>query len=151
MGVLFSDKVRADSEVGTGPKPTPASEIIFRIKSSLLQARRILQNIFSGDVQQYCKGELLGNETVIAESKSKLWSNNQSAEIQLEAGKVHNLRMAIRRLNGVEIPAGRVFQFLVSCRASGQVERVRARARASRRLHHSKRWRRALPVVKRSL
>jgi len=111
MGVLFSDKVRADSEVGRGPKPTPAGEITFRIKSSLLQARRIFKNIFSGDIQQYCKGELLRDETVIAESKSRLWSNNQSSEIQLEAGKVHNLRMAIRCLNGVEIPAGRVFSF----------------------------------------
>ncbi|HST19688.1 MAG TPA: VanW family protein [Blastocatellia bacterium] len=111
MGVLFSDEVRADSEVGTGPKPTPASEIIFRIKTSLLQTRRIFQNIFSGDIQQYSKGEMLRNETVIAESKSKLWSNNQGAELKLEAGKVHNLRMALRRLNGVEIPAGRVFSF----------------------------------------
>lgn len=110
MGVLFSDSDKA-SEVGVRQKPTPASEIIFRIKSSILQTGRMFQNIFSGDIQQYSKGELLRNETVIAESKSKLWSNNQSSEIRLEAGKVHNLRMAIRRLNGVEIPAGRVFSF----------------------------------------
>ena len=54
---------------------------------------------------------MLRNEAVIAESKSKLWSNNQGAELKLEAGKVHNLRMALRRLNGVEIPAGRAFSF----------------------------------------
>lgn len=111
MGVLFSDKVRADAEVGTRPVPTLTSEIIFRVKTSVFQARRIFRNIFAGDVQQYSKGELLRNEAVIAESRSRLWSDHQSAEIQLEAGKVHNLRMAIRRLNGIEIPAGRVFSF----------------------------------------
>ncbi len=108
---MFSDKVRADSEADPEPKPTPASEIRFRIKASLLQARRVFQNICSGDIQQHRKGELLRDETVIAESKSRLWSNVRSAEIRMEAGKVHNLRMAIRRLNGIEIPAGRVFSF----------------------------------------
>ena len=108
MGVLFSDKVRAGLEVGIKPIPTLTNEIIFRIKSSILQARRFVQNVYSGDIQQYSKGDLLRNETIIAESRSRLWFNNQSAEVQLEAGKVHNLRMAIRRLNGIEIPAGRV-------------------------------------------
>lgn len=111
MGVLFSDKVRAGLEVGTRPIPTLTSEIVFRIKSSLLQARRVFQNLYSSGIQQYSKGDLLGNETIIAESRSRLWSDNQSTEILLEAGKVNNLRMALRRLNGIEIPAGRVFSF----------------------------------------
>jgi hypothetical protein len=60
MGVLFSDKVRANSEVTTGAKPTPASEIVFRIKASVLQAKRIFQNIFSGEIQPHSKKDASG-------------------------------------------------------------------------------------------
>ena len=48
---------------------------------------------------------------ILAESTTPLWSDGADAEKYLLAGKIHNLRLALRRLNGVEVPAGGVFSF----------------------------------------
>ncbi|HET7228812.1 MAG TPA: VanW family protein [Longimicrobium sp.] len=48
---------------------------------------------------------------MLAESVSSLWTEDGAGELPLVAGKVHNLRLALRRIHGVEIPAGAVFSF----------------------------------------
>ncbi|HEU0052615.1 MAG TPA: VanW family protein, partial [Longimicrobium sp.] len=40
-----------------------------------------------------------------------LWTESEPEERALIAGKVHNLRLALRRIDGVEVPAGGVFSF----------------------------------------
>ena len=40
-----------------------------------------------------------------------LWTDHENSEKILVAGKIHNLRLAVRQLNGVEVPANRVFSF----------------------------------------
>ncbi len=49
--------------------------------------------------------------SVIAESKTPLWTESEPEEQFLLAGKVHNLRIVVKRLNGLEIPAGEIFSF----------------------------------------
>lgn len=48
---------------------------------------------------------------LLAESRSTLWSEGNSQERRLQAGKVQNLRMALRTIHGVNLPAGEIFSF----------------------------------------
>ncbi|MEW6210467.1 MAG: VanW family protein [Acidobacteriota bacterium] len=97
--------MRSDSQ------PTVAEAIIFRAKAALLQLRRALRNRFIERVELFSKSETLTGEPVIAESQTPVWRNTLGAEWQLEAGKVHNLRIALRNINGLEVPANQVFSF----------------------------------------
>src|SRR5215212_10843039 len=87
------------------------SETKFRLKSFLLIINRSLQNIFSDTIKFSDKGELKF-QTVIAVSESSLWdvSDNKENWI-LTAGKIQNLRLAARRLNGIEVDANTPFSF----------------------------------------
>lgn len=96
--------------------------IIFRGKASLLQLKRGFENLFSARIKLHSFSERLKNSTVIAESKTPLWTESAAQEQFLLAGKVHNLRLAIKKLNNLEIPAGEVFSFW---KHIGQANRVR--------------------------
>ena len=52
----------------------------------------------------------LGNAAVLAESTGRLWPDDD-AVWNLVAGKIHNLRLAARRLDGIVVPAGEEFSF----------------------------------------
>jgi hypothetical protein len=60
---------------------------------------------------RFPSGDGLAGARVIAESTSRLWTESNDSEGHLLAGKIHNLRLAIRRLNGVEVPADGLFSF----------------------------------------
>lgn len=62
---------------------------------------------------------------VLAESVSDLWPHDDDGWI-LVAGKVHNLRLAARRIDAIVVPAGRVFSFW---RQIGRATRRRGYAR----------------------
>jgi hypothetical protein len=91
--------------------PTAAGALAFRAKSAGLQLRRRALNLLVRRQARHRRGETLDGARVIAESRSKLWAEGSAAERALQAGKVHNLRLAVRRLDGVEVPAGAVFSF----------------------------------------
>lgn len=91
--------------------PSPKEAIIFKVKSSLLQLRRAGQNLFDSRIRKFPHGDTLRDMPVIAESKTKLWTESEPEERFLLAGKIHNLRLVVRHLNGLEIPAGEVFSF----------------------------------------
>lgn len=95
----------------TDNKPVLADVIVFRAKSTLLQLRRMALNLFVHRDACYPRGDALRDREILAESSSKLWTQHDAAEQFLQAGKTHNLRLALRRLNGVEVPAGAVFSF----------------------------------------
>jgi len=92
-------------------KPSLASAGLFRIKVSILQSGQIVRNLFSSRVQRHPKGNWLKGDRVVAESRSRLRANNLGAEMELEAGKVQNLRVALRRLDGIEVPPNQEFSF----------------------------------------
>ena len=50
-------------------------------------------------------------DAVIAESATPLWTETEPEERFLVAGKIHNLRLAIRAINGIEIQARETFSF----------------------------------------
>jgi hypothetical protein len=91
--------------------PSPKEAIIFKVKSSLLQLRRAGQNLLDSSIRKFPKGEALRDAAVIAESKTRLWTESEPEERFLLAGKIQNLRLVVKALNGLEIPAGEVFSF----------------------------------------
>jgi hypothetical protein len=87
------------------------SEAKFRLKVSLFIVKRQALNLISGPAK-FRDGKQLIHDPVIAISDSELWNtdDNQLNWI-LTAGKVQNLRLAAKKLNGLEVPAGKVFSF----------------------------------------
>ena len=96
------------------PPPAPrvlhsrAGAIVFRAKAAGLQARRAVLDL-AGGPRRHARGQALEGAPVLGESAAALWTEGDEAERALIAGKVHNLRIALRRIDGVEVPAGAVF------------------------------------------
>jgi len=88
---------------------SPMQALAFRAKAMLFQARRAALN--SCAPLRSRKANTLGGAPVVAVSNSKLWTEHDPRERVLLLGKVHNLRRAIRALDGVEVEAGKVFSF----------------------------------------
>ena len=84
---------------------------VFRAKAFLLQLKRSAENSVDSGVRRFPKTFDLGGQPIIGESKTALWTEKDRAEMPLMAGKIHNLRLAIGKLNGVEIPANQTFSF----------------------------------------
>lgn len=84
---------------------------IFRLKSTALIGSRVVKNLLSQIHQFKDEGQLL-HEPVIASSESDLWNpfDNKDNWI-LTAGKIENLRIAARKISGLEIKAHQVFSF----------------------------------------
>ncbi len=90
---------------------TRLQSFIFRGKSSVLQAKRGFENVFDGQIKRHSAAEMLKAAPVIAESKTPLWTESAPQEQFLLAGKIQNLRLAVRKINGLGIPAGEIFSF----------------------------------------
>jgi hypothetical protein len=91
--------------------PTRKEAAVFRAKTALLQARRFLLDRTSSKVAKFSAAEGLKDAPVIARSITPLWTEADPQERALVAGKIQNLRIAIKRLDGVEVPAGKTFSF----------------------------------------
>ena len=91
--------------------PRIANALLFHFKAVAFQARRLMRNLLIVPAKRYQQGDSLITESILAESRTPLFSGEVAAELPLEAGKVHNLRIAIRALNSVEVPANSVFSF----------------------------------------
>ncbi len=89
-----------------------APDSLFRIKSSVLQARQYLRNIVIGTKRfPPTRGKLI-NAPTIASSITPLWNSSDIEQNEiLTIGKVQNLRVAANRLHGIEIPANTTFSF----------------------------------------
>jgi hypothetical protein len=90
---------------------TRPQALIFQAKAFLLQLKRGAENLLNPQIKRFPKTENLVDQQSIAESKTPLWTESAAAEQFLLAGKIHNLRLAVERLNGLEIPAGSTFSF----------------------------------------
>lgn len=91
--------------------PTRSQTLIFRGKATLLQSKRAFENLLDFDLKRFSPLADLSDLPIIAESKTPLRTESAAAEQSLLAGKVHNLRLAIKKINNLEIPAGAVFSF----------------------------------------
>ena len=91
-------------------KPTKLKAVSFWIRSSVLKARRAYLNARSESVQRCARAHELTSERIAGESRTSIWTSD-SRDRRLVAGKVHNLRTAIREINGVEVSANEIFSF----------------------------------------
>ncbi len=91
--------------------PTRKQFLVFKAKSTILQIKRTFENSLNFQIQSFPLSESPVNKQIIAESKTELWTETAPEERFLLAGKIENLRIAIRKINGVEIPAGKIFSF----------------------------------------
>lgn len=87
---------------------TRPQAIVFNFKRVLLQLRRAITDL-SGRAKKWPQTPKTF-ETLI-ESRTPLWTDTELAERHLQLGKVQNLRIAVRNLNGIVIPKGEVFSF----------------------------------------
>src|ERR1044072_3848865 len=92
-------------------KPTFSNAVVFRAKATLLQIIRVADNMWRNENARFPLQDKLSDEVIIGQSKTRLWTDDNDFEKHLLTGKVHNLRLALRRLNGAEIPAGGIFSF----------------------------------------
>ncbi len=92
--------------------PTRLSAAVWRGKVTLLQIRRGVLDMSGGP---QCYGGVPLDKSrfpqIIASSRTPLWSDETVAERRLQLGKVQNLRCAVRKMNGVVVPAGEIFSF----------------------------------------
>ncbi|MBX3243227.1 MAG: VanW family protein [Acidobacteria bacterium] len=100
-----------NSNAPTSSVPTRLDSAVFRAKATLLQGRRFITDTFIDRPAKYAAGTTMLTDAVIAESATPLWTETEPEERFLVAGKIHNLRLAIRAINGVEIKAGETFSF----------------------------------------
>ncbi len=90
---------------------TVAQALVFRGKVSLLQLNRHIENLFDKRIKRFPFTDNLTGKPIVAESKTPLWTESEPEEQFLLAGKVHNLRLAVKKLNGVEVQADEIFSF----------------------------------------
>lgn len=103
---MASNTDRADS------LPALTAAALFRIKATLLQMRRAALNTLDHQNIAFRKtSDAAPYEQTLSKSKTLLWTNGNAAEKHLIAGKIHNLRRAIRQINGIVIPADQTFSF----------------------------------------
>ncbi|MCC4597557.1 VanW family protein [Xanthomonas campestris pv. phormiicola] len=77
----------------------------------MLQLRRALRDLRGGPRRHRRDAGLPIGPAAVSESVTALWPESQETSPLLVAGKIHNLRVAARKLHGIEIPAGATFSF----------------------------------------
>ena len=86
-------------------------ETLFHIKTIALTFKRFAKNLLS-PIEKFKANKRLIHEPIIAISESELWNPNDNEKNWiLTAGKVQNLRIATKRINGIEVKANQTFSF----------------------------------------
>jgi hypothetical protein len=83
---------------------------LFIAKAAGLRMRRRFTNAIEPPVR-HARRDALIDAPVIAISRSELRGAHDAAERPLIAGKIENLRIAIERIDGIELDAGDLFSF----------------------------------------
>jgi VanW like protein len=88
------------------------TEFFFQARVMRQRIRRGISDFFSR--LRRCEKMHDGPYSLVAgESRSKLWSDDRSAEAYFQEGKVQNLRVAVRQLDCALLLPGQVFSFWV--------------------------------------
>ena len=91
--------------------PTRREAFLFSLKAVIFRLRRSLENFFGDAPRVLARPTLDPALAIIAESRSPLYAEVSPSEWALQAGKVQNLRLAARALNGLVVPQGKIFSF----------------------------------------
>ena len=102
--------------------PSRFDSTVFRGKTVLFQMKRGFENLVLKKVRRHTKGAQLSAAALISESKTLLWTETEPQERFLVAGKIHNLRLAVSRLDGLEIPGGQLFSFWKQVGRAGRIK-----------------------------
>jgi hypothetical protein len=93
-------------------QPAPAAAFWFLFRAMCFRVRRWLGNLRPTAPRRIEPQSLVdGSNVTIGESRSLLFHSGNPAEFALQAGKVHNLRLALRSIHGVRIKRGEIFSF----------------------------------------
>lgn len=103
--MLKSDVVPEAVEV-----PSRLEAALFRLKATLLQVKRMASDSRQ-HLRRFPQDLARGSQTILASSSSPLWTDERASEQWYQLGKVQNIRLAAKRLNGTVVPAGGVFSF----------------------------------------
>jgi vancomycin resistance protein YoaR len=90
--------------------PTRLSAAIFAAKTAILRAKRSMDDLAHPVPLLECVPHTTLPLTA-AQSITPLWTDSSPAEQWYQRGKVENLRIASASLNGLILPAGRIFSF----------------------------------------
>ncbi len=85
---------------------TPHSQAVFFVKSSLLKGHRVMRDGLTRRLPQRP-----GQGVVVAEVITPLYIDGDPNERALQLGKVQNLRIAARAIDGTVMAAGATFSF----------------------------------------
>ncbi|ARU06620.1 hypothetical protein CCO03_03200 [Comamonas serinivorans] len=95
------------------PSRLGAAWFWFRVRALTLQ--RLGRDAIDPAVRTWprvpAEASALAGAPVLAEVRSPLWGDGRADEFVLTAGKVHNLRLARRAFDGLELPAGALLSF----------------------------------------
>ncbi len=91
--------------------PTRLGALVYGVKVRMHQLVRAARDQLGATVHIATPGTALASAPLLAERRSPLWTAEDPLEWRLEDGKVENLRVAARRLDGLELPAGATFSF----------------------------------------
>jgi len=91
-------------------QPSRWSSLVFECKAWGLRLRRMALDFWRGRPARHAPASALAAAGILAEFEGHLWPKDE-ADQTLVAGKIQNLRLAVRNLNGLEIPADGIFSF----------------------------------------
>ncbi|GEM_PF-147005 len=96
-------------------EPTLLQSWTFLAKANLLQWRRLIHDFVNPRLRRFPQTaeatDVSMDLPILAESITPLWTADDAGEKSLLAGKIHNLRIAVHRVHGLEIGAGGLFSF----------------------------------------
>lgn len=98
-------------QTSEAPLPTRFGAMVYSVKVRAHQLRRAIEDRLGPGVHIAVPGTALSAAPLLAERRSRLWTAEDPREWPLEDGKVENLRVAARRLDGLEFPPGATFSF----------------------------------------
>lgn len=90
--------------------PSRGDAVLFELKTSLFRLRRLFHDALSGP-KWLARGDPADFGFVVAQSRTPLWSEVPASERALQRGKVQNLRVAARKLDGTLMTTDAVFSF----------------------------------------
>ena len=93
--------------------PSRLDMAVFEAKAMALRTLRTVKEALAREaVQRHAPSDDLRDAPIVARVRAPLWSGPAGAkEYALTAGKIQNLRMALRGLDGIVVPAGEAFSF----------------------------------------
>jgi vancomycin resistance protein VanW len=104
---------RPTSEPAEGGPPSASlrGAALFTLKAFLLRRQRTLRDLRLGRPRRYSRSDGPSEIPLVASVHTRLRAGKDegTADRALTAGKIHNLRLAAARVDGVEVAAGAVF------------------------------------------